>query len=120
MSTSEPEYGFPYEKLLHEVAPHVHDAQNAWLAAIDSLTILDRRTHELIRLVCTAVLRNHEGVSRHAQFAAEAGATWDEVVCALLLTEPAFGIAPAVEALPHARRGYEAADEPEPDTDDDT
>ena len=103
------DFAFPYEKILHEVAPHVHDAQNAWLAAIDSMTTLDRKTHELIRMVCTAVLRNHEGTQRHAMLAHEAGASWDEVVCALLLTEPAFGIAPAVEALPHAQEGFASA-----------
>ena len=113
--SDEPEFAFPYEKVLHEVAPQVHAAQSAWLAAIDSLTTLDRRTHELIRLVCTALVRNQTGVERHARLAAEAGASWEEIACALLLTEPGFGLVPAVESLPHARRGFESAGELEQD-----
>ena len=105
----EQDWVFPYEQTLYDVAPALHGAQAAWLAAIDSLTILDRKTHELIRMVCTAALRNPSGVERHAQLATEAGATWDEVVCALALTQPAFGVLPAVEALEPARAGFDQA-----------
>lgn len=103
------EWTFPYEQTLHEVAPGVHDAQRAWLAAIDSVTYLDRDTHELIRMVCTALLRNAEGVERHARLATEAGASWEQIVAALLLTTPAFGLLPAVDALDAARAGHDAA-----------
>jgi AhpD family alkylhydroperoxidase len=106
------EWTFPYEPALHEVAPALHAAQSAWLAAIDSLPQLDRKTHELIRLVCTAIRENDDGVERHARLATEAGATWDELVAALMLTQPAFGLLPAVEALEPARRGHEAAEPP--------
>jgi alkylhydroperoxidase/carboxymuconolactone decarboxylase family protein YurZ len=102
-------FAFPYEQILHDVAPALHDAQNHWLAAIDSLEALDRKTHELIRMVCTAILRYQEGVERHARLATEAGAIWEEIVSALLLTGPAFGLAPAVQALPHAQKGYREA-----------
>jgi len=44
---------------------------------------------------------------RHAMLAAEVGATWDEVAGAIVLTQPAFGLLSAVEALPYARRGWE-------------
>lgn len=108
-------YTFPYESTLHDVVPRLHDAQNAWLASIDSIEHLDRRTHELIRLVCTAILRHPEGCARHARLAREAGASWEQIVSALTLTEPAFGLLPAVSALEHARAGYEAAAETETD-----
>ena len=98
------EWVFPFEKHLHAVAPGVHEAQNAWLAKIDSLTAPDRKTHELIRMVCTVILRNPEGVQRHAMLAAEVGATWDEIAGSILLTEPAFGLLRAVEALPSRQR----------------
>jgi hypothetical protein len=62
--------------MLHEVFPAVHDAQSAWMSSIDSLQAPDRKTHELIRLACTVILRNGPGVARHAKFAAEFGATW--------------------------------------------
>ena len=107
------EWVFPFEKHLHAVAPGVHEAQNAWLAKIDSLTAPDRKTHELIRMVCTVILRNPEGVQRHAMLAAEVGATWDEIAGSILLTEPAFGLLRAVEALPYARKGFNAAQEQE-------
>lgn len=101
------DWAFPFEAALHEVAPGVHDAQNAWLSQIDSLRAPDRKTHELIRMVCTVALRNPQGVTRHAMLAAEVGATWEEVAGSIVLTEPAFGLLQAVEALPWARRGWE-------------
>jgi alkylhydroperoxidase/carboxymuconolactone decarboxylase family protein YurZ len=100
---------FPFEKHLHAVAPALHEAQNAWMSQIDSLRAPDRKTHELIRMVCTVILRNPQGVERHAMLAAEVGATWEEIAGAILLTEPAFGLLRAVEALPAARRGFNAA-----------
>lgn len=109
------DWTFPYEGPLHEVAPELHEAQVAWLESIQSLTSLDRRTHELIRMVCLAIARNAEGVTRHAQFAAEAGATWADIVEALALTQPAFGVLPASAAIEPARRGFEQAEEAEAD-----
>ena len=98
---------FPSEKFLHEWAPGVLQAQNAWMSSIDSLRAPDRKTHELIRMVCTVILRNPPGVMRHAMLAAEVGATWDEIAGSIVLTQPAFGLLSAVEALPYARRGWE-------------
>jgi alkylhydroperoxidase/carboxymuconolactone decarboxylase family protein YurZ len=107
------EWPFPSERYLHEWAPAVHQAQNSWMAAIDSLRAPDRKTHELIRMVCTVIAGNTAGVEHHARLAAEVGATWDEVAGSILLTEPAFGILRAFEAFPHARRGYKAGLEAE-------
>lgn len=101
------EWIFPFEAELHAVSPGLHDAQSAWLSQIDSLEAPDRKTHELIRMVCTVVRRNPPGVARHAMLAAEVGATWEEVAGSIMLTEPAFGILNVVEALPWARRGWE-------------
>jgi hypothetical protein len=36
---------FPSEKFLHEWAPGVLQAQNAWMSSIDSLRAPDRKTH---------------------------------------------------------------------------
>ena len=83
---------FPFEAELHAFAPGLHEAQNAWLAQIDSLRAPDRKTHELIRMVCTVILRNPPGVQRHAMLAAEVGATWEEIAGSIVLTEPAFGL----------------------------
>ena len=79
---------FPTERFLHELAPGVLQAQNAWMASIDSLRAPDRKTHELIRMVCTVIARQLGGVERHARLAAEVGATWDELAAAIVLTEP--------------------------------
>jgi alkylhydroperoxidase/carboxymuconolactone decarboxylase family protein YurZ len=98
---------FPFEAELHAFAPGLHDAQNAWLSQIDSLRAPDRKTHELIRMVCTVILRNPPGVQRHAMLAAEVGATWEEIAGSIVLTEPAFGLLRVVEALPWARHGWE-------------
>jgi alkylhydroperoxidase/carboxymuconolactone decarboxylase family protein YurZ len=111
---------FPSERFLAEWAPGVLQAQNAWMASIDSLRAPDRKTHELIRMVCTVIARQPGGVQRHARLAAEVGASWDEIAGSILLTEPAFGIVLAIQALPAARRGYQqgAAGSPEEDDGD--
>ena len=110
-----PDWSFPFEESLHEVFPALHDAQSSWLSQIDSLPAPDRKTHELIRLVCTVVLRNPAGIRRHAQLAAEVGAVWDEVLGSIMLTVPAFGMLAAVEAIPVALGGFDAAEVPEDD-----
>ena len=81
------------------------------MSEIDSLRSPDRKTHELIRLACTVILGSGPGVQRHAMLAAEFGATWEEIVGSIMLTEPSFGISRAIEALPHARKGWKAAQE---------
>ena len=103
---------FPFEAELHAFAPGLHEAQNAWLAQIDSLRAPDRKTHELIRMVCTVIIRNPPGVQRHAMLAAEVGATWEEIAGSIVLTQPAFGILRVVEALPWARRGWKLGSTP--------
>ncbi len=111
---SEQDWNFPgYEEPLHEVFPQLHAAQNAWLAQIDSLDAPDRKTHELIRMAVTVSLRNPEGVMRHAQLAREVGASWKEILGSIMLTVPGYGLLPAVQAIPHARKGYEQAREAE-------
>jgi alkylhydroperoxidase/carboxymuconolactone decarboxylase family protein YurZ len=100
---------FRWEAPVHEAFPALHDAQAAWLATVDSLTAPDRRTHELIRMVCQVVLRNPAGIERHARLAAEVGATWDDVLGSIMLTAPAFGVLVATQALDPARAGYDAA-----------
>jgi alkylhydroperoxidase/carboxymuconolactone decarboxylase family protein YurZ len=117
MSGTGDEFVFPYEKYLHDVAPALHDAQSAWMSEIDSLRAPDRKTHELIRMVCTVILGSGPGVQRHAMLATEFGATWEEIAGSVLLTEPSFGISRAIEALPFARKGWKAAQELEAEVD---
>jgi alkylhydroperoxidase/carboxymuconolactone decarboxylase family protein YurZ len=111
--TGNDDFTFPYEQLLHAVSPRLHDAENAWLSLLESPQHLDRRTTELIRLACTTALRHAEGCERHARLAAEAGASLEEILTALVLTQPAFGVLPAAEMFPHAKRGFESAGEVE-------
>jgi alkylhydroperoxidase/carboxymuconolactone decarboxylase family protein YurZ len=111
----EADWNFPFEEALHEVFPALHEAQNAWMSQIESLHAPDRKTTELIRMVVTVVVRNGEGVQRHARLAHEVGATWDEILGSVMLTSPAAGILPAVAAIPYARRGFEEAGEVESD-----
>ncbi len=103
------DWNFPFEGPLHEVFPALHAAQNAWMSQIDSLHAPDRKTHELIRMAVTVTLRNHEGVRRHAMLAREVGASWEDILGALMLTTPGYGLVPAIQAIPHARAGFEAA-----------
>lgn len=115
MIPHDPDWSFPFEASLHEVFPALHDAQSSWLSQIDSLAAPDRKTHELIRLACVVILRNPPGIRRHAQLAREVGAEWDEVLGSIMLTTPAFGVGPAVEAMVFAREGFDAARPPEAD-----
>ncbi len=115
MNDHEQDWNFAFEEPLHEVFPQLHAAQNAWLSQLDSLSAPDRKTHELIRMAVTVGLRNAAGVRRHAQLAREVGATWEEILGSIMLTVPGFGLLPAVEAIPHARAGYEEARESEAD-----
>jgi alkylhydroperoxidase/carboxymuconolactone decarboxylase family protein YurZ len=109
------EFSFSYEAALHETFPAVHEAHSAWMSQIDDLTSPDRKTHELIRLVCMVILRHQPGIERHARLAREVGATWEEVLGSILLTCPGFGTASAVAAIPSARIGFETAPEVEED-----
>ena len=109
------DWNFPFEEPLHEVFPALHDAQSTWMSAIESLKAPDRKTHELVRMVVTVMLRQGEGVRRHAQLAHEVGATWEEILGSIMLTTPGGGLLAAVEAIPHARAGYEAARDAERD-----
>ncbi len=118
VNVTEDVWPFPSEKFLHEWAPGVLQAQNAWMASIDSLRAPDRKTHELIRMVCTVIARQPGGVQRHARLAAEVGATWDEIAGSILLTEPAFGIVLAIQALPAARKGFNQGAEAYAEDDD--
>jgi alkylhydroperoxidase/carboxymuconolactone decarboxylase family protein YurZ len=107
------DWNFPFEGPLHATFPALHDAQSSFMAQLDSLKDPDRKTHELVRLACTVGIRNPSGVYRHARFAAEIGASWEEILGSIMLTIPAFGILPAVEAIPTARKGFERALETE-------
>lgn len=111
-------WAFPFHEDMNAVAPALLRSQNAWLSQIDSLSAPDRKTHELIRMVCSVIARNPQGIRRHAMLAAEVGASWEEVAGSVILAEPAFGILVAVEAFPWARKGWERgsslADEEEP------
>ncbi len=107
---------------LRETFPTLGDAQSAYLGQIDSLQSPDRTTHELIRLACSVILRHPPGIMRHAMLAAEFGASWEDVIGTLVLTQPGFGLVPARDALPHARAGFEqglAALAADPDSDSD-
>ena len=115
MNEDQQDWNFPFEEPLHEVFPQLHAAQNAWMSQVDSLQAPDRKTHELIRMVVTVGIRNPAGVRRHAQLAREVGATWEEILGSIMLTVPGHGLLAAVEAIPHARAGYEEAREAEAD-----
>ena len=92
---------------MQEAFPKATDALSGYLAQLEDLPGLDHKTKELVRLACTTGLRHGHGVQRHAMLAAEFGASWDEVLGVLVLTQPSFGLVPAREMLPFARQGYE-------------
>lgn len=107
MTTAEFRNEFPS---MQEAFPKVADALSGYLAELEDLPVLDNRTRELVRLACTTSLRHGHGVRHHARLAAEFGASWEEVLGVLILTQPSFGLVPAREMLPFAREGFEAAD----------
>ncbi len=97
----------PNTPSLKDTFPQLREAQATYLGAMDSLPAPNRLTHELIRLACSVILRHPRGIERHAMLAAEFGATWEDIVGTLVLTQPGFGLVPAIDALPHARSGFE-------------
>ncbi len=110
MATTDPDSHtdpHPDTPSLRDAFPALREAQNVYLGQIDSLQSPDRKTHELVRLACSAILRHPPGVERHAMLAAEFGATWEDVVGTLVLTQPGFGLVPSLEALSPARTGFE-------------
>ncbi|MGI9579119.1 MAG: carboxymuconolactone decarboxylase family protein [Microthrixaceae bacterium] len=94
---------------MQEAFPAATDALSGYLADLEDLPALDNRTKELVRLACTVALRHGVGVQRHAQLAAEFGASWEDVLGVLVLTQPSFGLVPAREMLPFAKEGFQAA-----------
>ena len=103
----------PFQGPLRETFPALHEAQNAYLARIDSLPAPPRRAHELVRLAYSVSARASAAVERHAQLAHEVGATWDDVMGTIMLSVPSLGLLPAAEAIPAARRGFDAAPDAE-------
>jgi alkylhydroperoxidase/carboxymuconolactone decarboxylase family protein YurZ len=92
---------------MQEAFGQLTDSLSGYLAELEDLPALDNRTKELVRLTCTTILRHGPGVRRHAMLAAEFGASWEDVLGVLVLTQPSFGLVPAREMLPFAREGYE-------------
>ena len=97
----------PTTPSLRETFPTLGAAQSAYLGQIDSLQSPDRLSQELVRLACSVILRHPPGVKRHAMLAAEFGASWEDVMGTIVLTQPGFGLVPSTESLPHARAGFE-------------
>lgn len=93
---------------MRETFPAAADQLSGYLAQLEDLPGLDNKTKELVRLTCTTVLRHGPGVKRHAMLSAEFGATWEEILGVMVLTQPSFGLVPAREMLPFAREGYDA------------
>ena len=109
------DFSFQYEIPIHAAFPALHEDLSAFLAQVDELSVLDRKTRELIRMVASVATRSPKGVERHAMLAREFGAAWNEVLGAIVLTMPALGMQPAVDAIGPARQGFDAAPPDEPD-----
>jgi AhpD family alkylhydroperoxidase len=109
------DFSFQYEGPIHAAFPQLHADLSAFLAQVDELSVLDRKVRELIRMVASVATRSPKGVERHAMLAREFGASWNEVLGAIVLTMPALGMQPAVDAIAPARQGFDAAPPDEPD-----
>jgi alkylhydroperoxidase/carboxymuconolactone decarboxylase family protein YurZ len=75
--------------------------------ALGEASALDQKTSALAYLAVLAALRLDSGVPFHVKLAKQAGASWDEVVSALLVGLPAAwsGI---MQSLPAAIEAYDA------------
>ena len=90
---------------MQDAFPAATDSLSGYLADLEDLPALDNRTKELVRLACTVALRHGAGVQRHAQLAAEFGASWEDVLGVLMLTQPSFGLVPAARDAPLRQGG---------------
>jgi AhpD family alkylhydroperoxidase len=82
----------------------------AWMAAVkglDEASALDKKTEELAYLAVLAVQRMESGIPFHVRSAKQAGATRQEVICAILVGLPAAGQV-VVQCLPAALAAYDA------------
>ncbi len=94
---------------MRETFPAAADQLSGYLAQLEDLPGVDNKTKELVRLACATALRHGPGVQRHAKLATEFGASWQEVLGVMILTQPSFGLVPAREMMPFGRSGYEDA-----------
>jgi alkylhydroperoxidase/carboxymuconolactone decarboxylase family protein YurZ len=85
------------------------DHANAWMTAVQNLSMasaLDHKTQSLAYLAVLAALRLESGVPFHVRRAREAGASRAEVLSAILVGLPAAGNA-VTQVLPAAIAAYD-------------
>ncbi len=74
----------PETPSLRDTFPALREAQSVYLGQIDSLQSPDRKTHELVRLACSVILRHPLGSSATPCWppsSAPPGRTWSARWC---------------------------------------
>lgn len=94
-----------FQTFLSEAPEH----SRTWMEAVhklDAVSRLDKRTEEIAYIAILAAVGLESGIPFHVKSAKESGATWDEIISAILLGLPAVGNR-VIQALPIALEAFD-------------
>lgn len=97
----------PFQLFVSQAPQHAE----AWMKLIqelDNASVLEKKTEELAYIAVLAALRMENGIPYHVQSAKQAGASREEVICAILVGLPAAGHS-VTQVLPAALAAYDAS-----------
>jgi alkylhydroperoxidase/carboxymuconolactone decarboxylase family protein YurZ len=92
-------------QLFMEEAPDAANAFNGLIGSLQSCG-LDSKTMQLCYIAIKASQGNTTAVAAHIPMAKQAGATWDEIKGAILLTLTVSGVSGVLACLAPAREAY--------------
>ena len=96
-----------YQLFINE-APDVADAFNGLISSLQTGG-LDSKTLQLCYIAIKALEGNTSAIVVHVSMAKQAGATWDEVKGAILLTLTVSGVSGVLACLAPAKEAYDEA-----------
>jgi alkylhydroperoxidase/carboxymuconolactone decarboxylase family protein YurZ len=94
-------------QIFMEEAPEAAAAFNELIGSLSRQNGLDNKTMQLIYIGIKAAQGNTEAVTAHVPMAKQAGATWEEIKGAILLTLTVSGVSGVLSCLPAALEAYD-------------
>ncbi len=89
-------------------APGVAASYNALIESIQALDGLDEKTRHLVYIGIVAALGNEIAVMYHVPMARAAGASWNEVRDAIMITLTVSGLSGVARCLPVAKKAWDS------------
>jgi alkylhydroperoxidase/carboxymuconolactone decarboxylase family protein YurZ len=94
-------------QLFMEEAPEAANAFNGLIGSLQNCG-LDSKTMQLVYIGIKASQCSTEAVTAHVPMAKQAGAAWDEIKGAILLTLTVSGVSGVLNCLAPAKEAYDA------------